>query len=863
LCIGGTAPYTANGVITGGGTGAWSSSNPAVATVSAAGLVTGVTAGTCNIIYTITGGCGGTVSAQSTVVINPDAAVVSVTGPTPLCVGGTSTYTANGVVPGGGTGAWSSSNPAIATVSAAGLVTGVTAGTCNIIYTITGGCGGIATASAPLTITGTPAATIVYSGSPWCSNEGVQSVTITGTMGGSFSALPAGLTINAATGEIDPGTSTGGTYTVSYTIVSPECGNITATTSVTINQIPALIINSPAPVCSPATVDLTAAAITSGSPAGLTFTYWTDAAATIAYGSPSAAPAGTYYIKGTDPAGCFDIKPVTVIVNPLPAVTGTQTNISCVGSSNGAIDITVSGGTGPYTYAWTGTGVIAGSEDQTGLAAGVYSVVVTDAAGCNSVSVQFTLTEPAAALTATAVVTVSACAAGANGSIDLTVSGGTDPYTFLWSNGDTSEDLVNIPAGDYSVTVTDAAGCTTTAGTTVAELSGTIAVTGVKCNGSADGALDLTVSGGMAPYAFLWSNGATTEDLSGLAPGNYTVTISDAGGCSVDVTAAVGEPAVLDGVMTVTDVTCFGDASGSVDLTVSGGTTPYSIQWDNGITTEDLTAVVAGDYNVTVTDANGCIFTGISTITQPADAVSGSIVSQTDILCGGSAEGAVTVSGSGGIIPYEYSLNNGPFQSSDTFTSMTGGLNTVTVRDANLCTFDISVTIAEPPELTVDFTKEDASCPGVSDGNITLSITGGKQPYSTQWSDGPTTVNRQDIPSGTYSVLVTDANGCRASADIVINISGTEGCLEIPTIITPNNDGYNDTWIIKNIDLFPDAEVFVYNRWGELVFHTKNLLANPWDGTSDGKQLPTDSYHFVLHLKNGSDTRSGVISIIK
>jgi gliding motility-associated-like protein len=194
---------------------------------------------------------------------------------------------------------------------------------------------------------------------------------------------------------------------------------------------------------------------------------------------------------------------------------------------------------------------------------------------------------------------------------------------------------------------------------------------------------------------------------------------------------------------------------------------------------------------------------------------------------------------------------------------MTGGLNTVTVRDANLCTFDISVTIAEPPELTVDFTKEDASCPGVSDGNITLSITGGKQPYSTQWSDGPTTVNRQDIPSGTYSVLVTDANGCRASADIVINISGTEGCLEIPTIITPNNDGYNDTWIIKNIDLFPDAEVFVYNRWGELVFHTKNLLANPWDGTSDGKQLPTDSYHFILHLKNGSDTRSGVISIIK
>jgi gliding motility-associated-like protein len=1096
LCLGGTAAYTANGIILSGGTGAWSSSNTSIATVSAAGLVTGVSAGTCNIIYTITGGCGGTVSAQKAVTINPNARITSVTGASPLCLSGTATYTANGVVLSGGTGAWSSSNAAIASVNAAGVVTGISTGTCNIIYTITGGCGGIATASASITVSATPGATISYSGSPWCSNAGVQSVTIAGTPGGTFTSLPTGLDINSSTGDITPVTSSAGTYIVTYTMLSVACGNVIATTTVTINQIPDVIINDPPPVCSPSTVDLTAGAITAGSTPGLTFTYWTDAAATIAFGTPWAAGNGMYYIKGTNLIGCHDIKPVMVVVNPLPTVTGAQTNLLCAGSSGGAINITASNGTGAYTYTWTGTGVVPGVEDQSGLAAGLYTVVVTDAAGCSSSSVQFTLTEPsvlsgtissktnvtmfggndgsvtvdgaggippylyslnagpyqasgtfgtlssgiytvtvqdnnlctfdvqviitqpgppltgnitaqsdvicfgastgsvtvqasdgmapyeysldggvyqvsgtfgslsagthtvtirdvalttfdvtvtitqpavaftgatvvtnvlcfgdatgsvdltvtggaapftylwsnstatedltgvsagnytvvitdansclantsgivtepAAALTGSAVVTGFPCPGGSTGSIDLTVSGGTAPYTYLWSNGNASEDLNNIPAGNYTVTITDANSCSTITSTTVTEVSGILTVADISCNGLVDGSVDLTVSGGLAPFTFLWSNGAITEDLSGLSAGDYTVTISDAGGCSASVTGTVHEPSVLGGVMTVNNVSCFGDASGSVDLTVSGGTAPYLFLWDNGTTTEDLSNIVAGDYNVTITDTRGCIFTGMSTVTQPPAALAESISTQMDITCDGAANGSVTVSGSGGILPYEYSLNYGPFQVSGTFTILAGGTYPVTVRDANQCTTDIMVTIKEPAQLEIDYTKEDASCPDVPDGNITLLISGGTPPYITEWSDHLTTIERHDIPDGTYSVDVTDSNGCTASAEIVVAFDVTAACLEIPTIITPNNDGYNDTWIIKNIDLFPDAEVFVYNRWGENVFHTKNLLANPWDGTSDGKQLPTDSYHYVLHLNNGSGSRSGVISIIK
>jgi gliding motility-associated-like protein len=210
-----------------------------------------------------------------------------------------------------------------------------------------------------------------------------------------------------------------------------------------------------------------------------------------------------------------------------------------------------------------------------------------------------------------------------------------------------------------------------------------------------------------------------------------------------------------------------------------------------------------------------------------------------------------------------YKLNGGTYQASGTFSNLAGAVYTITVQDANLCTANVSVTITEPAALSISSDVVNASCPGVLDGSITLTITGGTQPYSVIWSDGITTQNRTDVPDGTYSVVVRDNNGCTASSlDVVVGVTGSEKCIEIPTIITPNNDGVNDTWKIKNIYLFPNAEVFVFNRWGKLVFNSKNLSANEWDGTYQGRLLPTDSYHYVLHLNDGSKPRSGVISII-
>src|SRR6185312_11416373 len=207
------------------------------------------------------------------------------------------------------------------------------------------------------------------------------------------------------------------------------------------------------------------------------------------------------------------------------------------------------------------------------------------------------------------------------GTIDLTVSGGTAPYSFAWSNGSSSEDISGLVAGSYTVTITDANGCTDTQVINVTQPVAALSASGspvhVKCFGGATGAINLTVSGGTAPYSFAWNTGATTEDLSGLTSGSYTVTITDANGCTETQVINVTQPAAaLSASATPVHVKCFGGATGSIDLTVSGGTAPYSFAWNTGATTEDLTGLTSGSYTVTITDANGCTDTQVINVTQ-------------------------------------------------------------------------------------------------------------------------------------------------------------------------------------------------------------------------------------------------------
>jgi gliding motility-associated-like protein len=297
---------------------------------------------------------------------------------------------------------------------------------------------------------------------------------------------------------------------------------------------------------------------------------------------------------------------------------------------------------------------------------------------------------------------------------------------------------------------------------------------------------------------------------------------------------------------------------------VTGGTGPYTYSWNSVPvqTTPTASEVSAGSYTVIVTDANGCTATNSVMISQPPTDLVISIT-QENILCSGGTTGKATATVTGGLEPYDFSWNTTPVQTKETATDLSSGTYTITVTDSYGCIRTRSVNITEPQPLNIQSSVTPASCPDSKDGSLILTITSTTGPFNVLWSDGFTGQNRSELEPGTYNAVITDKNNCREAIVVNVEFTHTFGCLIIPQVITPNNDGFNDEWRIRNIDLYPDAEVRIFTRWGKMIFSAKNLSDNPWNGTIGGKPAPTDSYHYILYLNDGSGPRSGVISVIR
>ncbi|RMG95458.1 MAG: tandem-95 repeat protein, partial [Chloroflexi bacterium] len=407
------------------------------------------------------------------------------------------------------------------------------------------------------------------------------------------------------------------------------------------------------------------------------------------------------------PVKCDTATAYITILPVLPCIDGVVSNVTCNGSSDGAIDITVSCGVPPFSYIWS-TGDT--TEDLGGLAAGTYILTVTDVFGNASVDT-FVVTEPQA-LNLNVFITDVSCNGSSDGSIDLTVSGGTPPYSYLWSNSATTEDLTGLSSGSYTVTVTDANGCTATlVSAVVIDEPSAIQLTAVasdaSCNGSNDGSIDLTVSGGTPPYSYLWSNSATTEDLTGLSAGSYTVTVTDANGCTASTTLTVGQSSSLSLTGVVSDALCKESNDGSIDLTISGGIMPYNILWSNGATTEDISNLFAGVYTVVVTDSVGCVDSASFTVNEP-DLIVITLTTLQHVSCFGSNDGAVEISVTGGVPPYSYLWSTG-----DTTPGISGlspGTYSLTVTDANNCQKSITTTINTNQQLNLTISTTPPSC---------------------------------------------------------------------------------------------------------------------------------------------------------
>jgi hypothetical protein len=375
-------------------------------------------------------------------------------------------------------------------------------------------------------------------------------------------------------------------------------------------------------------------------------------------------------------------------------------SVNCFGNNTGAIDLTVTGGTSPYSYLWSNG---ATTQDLTNISAGVYTVNVTDANGCTIANNALSVTQPTAALSTGFNVTDVSCFGNASGAITLTVNGGTLPYSYQWSNGSTQQNLINVPVGTYTVTVTDANGCTSGVASMQitqpsAALSMNNAIDDVNCFGGNTGSIDLTINGGTMPYSFVWSNGATTEDLTNVAAGTYTVTVTDAQGCTAgNSTLSIQQPAaaLTSNVTGTVPVACYGNSTGSIDLTITGGTSPYSYSWSNGATTQDLTNISSGTYTVSVTDAQGCSSTIASiTITQPTAGLSASVASTGNVACNGGGNGSVDLTVAGGTSPYTFTWSNGA--TTEDINNLYAGTYNVSITDANGCTATSSATVSQP-----------------------------------------------------------------------------------------------------------------------------------------------------------------------
>ena len=589
---------------------------------------------------------------------------------------------------------------------------------------------------------------------------------------------------------------------------------------------------------------------------------------------------GTYTVVITDANGCSTIAnsanitltQPAVLTNSLssPTVPGGY-NITCNGLSNGSINTIVNGGTTSYSYSWIGPGSYSSNApNPTGLTAGTYSVSIIDANGC-STSNTITLTQPS--LLGVSLVSPTynggynvTCKGANNGSINLTPVGGTAGFTYVWNGPSgftsSSQDLSRLGEGVYSITVTDTNSCSAFGSVILTQpadliLSSVVSQhngNNVSCFGSSNGDINITVAGGTPIYHYSWTgpSGYTsgTEDISSLSAGSYHVIITDMNGCTVSGSYNLTQPPLITSTVATTPATCSA-ANGSVVLNINGGTQPFGTTWSNGSSTEDLHNVVGGIYTVLITDANGCIHRDTATVQKISIITVSAVVS--GIMCYGNSEGYINLTVNNGTAPFIYTWSNGA--STENISSLTAGEYSVTVTDGNGCIVKDSFAViqATPIQLTLTGSEYtggvNISSYHGSDGSIELTVLGGTVPYTYSWSNNATSQNANNLTAGNYSVVVTDLMGCKAVGSITLK---EPLALQLPTGFSPNGDGKNDLFVVHGLEIYPDNELVIYNRWGNIV-NSFSGYNNNWDGTSNnGQTLPNGTYFVILTI-NGED----------
>ncbi len=489
--------------------------------------------------------------------------------------------------------------------------------------------------------------------------------------------------------------------------------------------------------------------------------------------------AGSYVATVTDANGCI-VNDNFVLNNPVP-VSGNvvTTDVSCNGNCDGIAITTPTAGVAPFTYSWNDVNQQT-TPTANGLCANNYSVIITDNNGCLD-TIQTVINEPTVLSSSISISGDVTCNGLCNGYAQVDVVGGTMPYTYLWSNGSTNQMATNLCAGVYTVTITDANGCTSQAMVTITEpvaLSGAMITSDVTCFNACDGVAEYVVSGGIQPYAYQWNDIylQNTAQADSLCTGVYNVSVLDANGCSLSANVNIAQPVILDVNITTTDANC-GQNNGQACASVIGGTSPYSYQWNDGNnqTTACAVGLVGNTYTVVVTDANNCSITELVNVNDVVGPVV-SLVSFTDVQCAGNSDANIEMNVAGGIMPFQ------SFQWVDNGTGNTIGLpNSLTLNNVPVGCYTLEVVddagcyasqthcVTQPNSVnSVISASTNPACFEDCNGTATVLYVGGTAPYNVAWSDGQTTDIATDLCDGTHQVTVTDANGCSSQSDVTL-----------------------------------------------------------------------------------------------
>ncbi|MCF8374386.1 MAG: right-handed parallel beta-helix repeat-containing protein [Bacteroidales bacterium] len=577
-------------------------------------------------------------------------------------------------------------------------------------------------------------------------------------------------------------------------------------------------------------------------------------------GNPlSNIPAGYYTVTVSDANACLETMSLTV--NQPSAVLSVQlvgTDIACYGDQTGSVNTSIAGGTAPYQNIIWSNGATEANINS--LPTGTYYVTVHDQNNCEDTASVIISEAPNISVSFTE--THLLCYGNSDGSILTTVSGATPPYSsFLWSSGQSTQDIANIPAGNFELTITDANNCEFINSTSITQPNDMLfdfSLVEPNCYGESNGEIDLSVSGATPPYGnIIWSNSTSVEDLVAIPSGQYTVSVTDSLNCNFVGNVDLGQPDSISLLFGVEDVRCYGENNGSIDLSITGGVSPYSIvEWSNGTSTEDISGLGVGTYQITVSDQHNCIQYGNVDVGQP-DALTFSSI-ENHVLCFGESSGSIEITPEGGTLPYHYVWEDS--SSGEMIENLSAGDYAVSIYDINNCEAKATISIHSPPDLIVVDSIKITTCIFAEDASISVDVSGGVSPYSYTWSTLEYSATVSDLAPGVYNLMVGDSNLCQK--DYIFTIPFSElPCLEIPNVFSPNDDGINDNWVIKGMEYVPTCELKVLDRWGRTVFESIGYPI-PWDGKYDNKPLQSDAYFYFIQYNNGAEPLTGKVSIV-